>query len=158
MGEDIAETDSSGKVSVHREMATQLFNHTWSLLGELHRTPAQDRQMVGAALGSYYHWTVVGDEKNRAIADWQVARVLVAVGQPDLAQQFADQALRRAVDDNLGPFLVACGHEVLARVAGAKGDDEARDNHLARARDLLSVIADVEEREVLQADLDSLRP
>ncbi|MFC2177319.1 hypothetical protein ACFLRH_02760 [Actinomycetota bacterium] len=157
MDEDIAEADSSTTAEVHRDMAVQLFNITWGLLDELHRTPAQDRQMVGAALGSYYHWTVVGDERNRAIADWQVARVLVAVGQPDLAQQFADQALRRAVDDNLGPFLVACGHEVLARVAGTKGDDEARDNHMARAGDLLSVIEDEEEREVLLADLDSLR-
>jgi len=157
MGEGIAEADSSTTAELHRKMAVQLFNHTWTFLDELHRTPAQDRQMLGAALGSYYHWTVVGDERNRSIADWQVARVLVAVGQPGLAQQFADQALRRAIDDNLGPFLVACGHEVLARVAGAKEDDEARDNHLARAEDLLSVIADAEEREVLQADLDSLR-
>lgn len=158
MGEGIAEADSSSGADVHREMAAQLFNRTWALLDELHRTPAQDRQMLGAALGSYYHWTVVGDERNRAVADWQVARVLAAVGQPDLAQQFADQALRRAVDDNLGPFLVACGHEVLARVAAAKGDAEARDNHLARAQDLLSVISDEDERDVLQADLDSLRP
>ncbi len=157
MGESVAEPDSSDDAEVHRAMAAQLFNHTWSLLDELHRTPAQDREMLGAALGSYYHWTVVGGEKNRAIADWQVARVLVAVGQPDLAQQFADQALRRAVDDNLGPFLVACGHEVLARVAGAKGDEEARDNHVARAEDLLSVIEDADEREILQADLDALR-
>lgn len=157
MGEGIAESDSSSTTEIHRQMATSLFNHTWSLLGESHRTPAQDREMLGAAFGSYYHWIVVGDEKNHAVADWQVARVLVNVGQPDLAQQFADQALRRAVDDNLGPFLVACGHEVLARVAGVKGDDEARDSHLARAQDLLSVIADPEERELLRTDLDSLR-
>ncbi len=157
MGEGIAEVDSSSSADVHRAMAVQLFNQTWALLDELHRTPAQDRQMLGAALGSYYHWTVVGDERNWAVADWQVARVLTAVGQPDLAQQFADQALRRAVDDNLGPFLVACGHEVLARVAATKGDDEARDNHLARAQDLLSVISDEDERNVLRADLDSLR-
>jgi hypothetical protein len=158
MGEGVAEAESSNSADVHREMAVQLFNRTWALLDELHRTPAQDRQMLGAALGSYYHWTVVGDERNWAVADWQVARVLTAVGQPDLAQQFADQALRRAVDDNLGPFLVACGHEVLARVADAKDDDEARDNHLARAEDLLSVISDEDERDVLRADLDSLRP
>ena len=157
MGEGIAEADSSPSTEVHRQMATQLFNDTWTLLDELNRTPAQDRQMLGAALGSYYHWTVVGNAKNHAVADWQVARVLVAIGQPELAQQFADQALRRAVDDNLGPFLVACGHEVLARVASFKGDDEARDNHVARAQDLLSVIADEEEREILQADLDAMR-
>ena len=156
MGGGVAESESSNR-GLHRKMAAQLFNDTWALLDDLHRTPAQDRQMLGAALGSYYHWTVVGDDKNRAIADWQVARVLVAVGEPDLAQQFADQSLRRAVDDNLGPFLVACGHEVLARVAGAKGDDEERDTHVARAEDLLSVIADEDERDVLRTDLESLR-
>lgn len=160
MGEVGEDTDapSAPSIGVHREMAAQLFNDTWALLDEGHRTPAQNRQMLGAALGSYYHWTVVGDERNWAIADWQVARVLTAIGQPELAQQFADQALRRAVDDNLGPFLVAAGHEVLARVAAAKGDDEARDNHLARAVDLLSVIEDEDERQVLEADLNSLRP
>ena len=51
--------------------AMTAFHHLdHALLDELHRTPAQDRQMLGAALGSYYHWTVVGDERNWAIADW----------------------------------------------------------------------------------------
>ena len=142
---------------LHRQMAMRLFNRTWELLDEPSRTPSQDREMLGAAFGSHYHWSVVGDERNFAISDWQVARVLVVVGAHDLAQTFADMALRRAVDGNLGPFLVGCGHEVLARVAAAKGDKEARDNHLARADDLLSMIEDDEEREVLRADLDALR-
>ena len=141
----------------HRAMAVELYNRTWSLLDEPNRTAEQDREMLGAAFGSMYHWSLVGDEKNFAISDWQVARVLATVGQTDLAQQFADQALRRAVDGNLGPFLIGCGHEVLARVAAAKGDDDARQNHLARADDILSIIEDQEEREVLSADLDSLR-
>lgn len=153
MGED----PSSTGAGVHREMAGMLFNRTWALLDEPNRTPAESREMLGAALGSHYHWSLVGDEKNFAVSDWQVARVLAELGEPNLAQQFADQALRRAVDENLGPFMVGCGHEVLARVAAVKGDMEARDNHLARADDLLSVIGDEEEREILQTDLDSLR-
>lgn len=153
MEEDGSPSDALG----HREMAVNLFNRAWALLDEPHRTPAEDREMLGAALGSHYHWSVVGDERNFAVADWQVARVLATVGAVDLAQSFADLALRRAVDGNLGPFLVGCGHEILARVALAKGDKEARDNHLARADDLISMISDPEERKVLEADLDSLR-
>ena len=141
----------------HRAMAVELYNRTWSLLDEPNRSAEQDREMLGSAFGSMYHWSLVGDEKNFAISDWQVARVLATVGQTDLAQQFADQALRRAVDGNLGPFLIGCGHEVLARVAAAKGDDDARQNHLARADDILSIIEDEDEREVLRSDLDSLR-
>lgn len=153
----MAEDASAAADGHHRQMAVDMFNRTWELLGEPNRTPSQDREMLGAALGSHYHWSRVGDEKNFAISDWQVARVLAMINQPDLAQQFADLALRRAVDGELGPFLVGCGHEVLARVAATKGDREARDNHLARADDLLSVIADEDERQVLKADLDSLR-
>ena len=153
MGDDATSDDASE----HRTMAVQLFNRTWELLDDTHRTPAQDREMLGAALGSHYHWGVVGEERNFAIGDWQVARVLVELGAVDLAQNFADLALRRAVDGNLGPFLVGCGHEVLARVAAAKGDKEARDNHLNRADDLLSMIEDEEERDVLRTDLDRLR-
>lgn len=153
MGEDGPQNDAA----IHRAMAVQLFNSTWELLDEPNRTPAQDREMLGSAFGSHYHWSLVGDEKNFAVGDWQVARVLAALGQGDLAQQFADLALRRAVDNNLGPFLIGCGHEVLARVAAVRGDVEARDNHLARADDLLSVIDDEEERSILEADLESLR-
>ena len=151
------DAESSDDAELHRAMAVKIFNQTWTLLGDPNRTPAQDREMLGAALGAHYHWSLVGDERNFAVGDWQVARVLAALGQGDLAQQFADLALRRAVDGNLGPFLVGCGHEVLARVATVRGDVEARDNHLARGDDLLSVIEDPEERELLQADLDSLR-
>ncbi len=153
MGEAEALTDRD----LHRRMAVELFNRTWELLDEANRTPAEDREMLGAALGSHYHWARVGDDKNFAISDWQVARVLTDVGEADLAQKFAEVALRRAVDSNLGPFLVGCGHEVLARVADLNGDDHARDNHLARADDLLSMIDDPDERDLLKADLDSLR-
>ena len=153
MGDDTA----SDHAQEHRNMAVRLFNRTWELLDDTHRTPAQDREMLGAALGSHYHWGVVGEERNFAIGDWQVARVLVELGAVDLAQKFADLALRRAVDGNLGPFLVGCGHEVLARVATAKGDKEARDNHLNRADDLLSMIDDEEERDILRADVERLR-
>jgi len=153
MGDD----PTNDSASQHRAMAVKLYNHTWSLLDEPNRSTDQDREMLGAAFGSLYHWSVIGDEKNFAVSDWQVARVLAMVGQTDLAQQFADQALRRAVDGNLGPFLIGCGHEVLARVAAAKGDDDARKNHLARADDILSIIEDEEERDVLKADLDTLR-
>ncbi len=142
---------------LHRQMAVALFNRTRETLDEVNRTPAEDREMLGAALGSHFHWARVGDEKNFAISDWQVARVLAGLDQPGLAQQFAEMALRRAVDGNLGPFLVGCGHEVLARVAAVNGDADALENHLARADDLLSVIEDDEERAVLKADLDVLR-
>lgn len=153
----MAEAEAPTDIDLHRSMAVQLFNRTWELLEDANRTPAQDREMLGAAFGSHYHWARVGDARNFAISDWQVARVLAQIGEAELAQKFADMALRRAVDDNLGPFLVGCGHEVLARVANLKGDEHARDNHLARADDLLSVIDDPEERDLLKADLDTLR-
>ncbi len=153
----MADDASTDRDAQHRVMAVKLYNHTWGLLDEPNRTSDQDREMLGAAFGSMYHWSIVGDEKNFAVSDWQVARVLATIGETDLAQQFADQALRRAVDGNLGPFLIGCGHEVLARVAAAKGDEDARKNHLARADDILSIIEDEEERDVLRADLDTLR-
>jgi len=153
MADEVA-TDMNAQ---HRAMAVKLYNRTWGLLDEPNRTSDQDREMLAAAFASMYHWSIIGDEKNFAVSDWQVARVLATVGETGLAQQFADQALRRAVDGNLGPFLIGCGHEVLARVAAASGDEDARKNHLARADDILSIIEDEEERDVLRADLDTLR-
>jgi len=144
-------------VDNHRAFAVSLFDRTSELLDEPVRTPAQDREMLDVAFGSHFHWSVIGDETNFAVGDCQLARVLAATGHSTLAQQYAELALRRAVDDELGPFLVGCGHEVLARVADGVGDTETRDSHIARADDLLSVIEDEQERDVLIRDLDLLR-
>ena len=46
-----------------RQLATDLFNHTWELLELTDRTPDQDDEMIHAAHASRYHWGEVGTRR-----------------------------------------------------------------------------------------------
>ncbi len=48
----------------HRRMAGNLFNAAWQLLDLESRTPAQEQEMLAAALGSRYHWGRVGTPRH----------------------------------------------------------------------------------------------
>jgi hypothetical protein len=113
-----------------RQLATDLFNLVWELLALAGRTVEEDDRMLHAAHASRYHWGQAGPPMHHA---------------------------RRCADivaaNDVPPWLVASGHEALARAHAVAGEpDEAR-----RQRDLahtaLRDVADPEEREVVEADL-----
>lgn len=111
-------------------------------------------ELLTSAFAQRAHWYEVGDARERAVADWQVSRAASVAGHPDLARRFGARALRQA--SGLGPFLLGCGHEALARAAAGAGDRKAVVLHLRQARELCAQVEDDEERQVLTADLDSL--
>ncbi len=63
----------------------------------------------------------------------------------------------RDLSAELELFYLAYAHEALARAAQGGGDSAAAGEHLGRAEDLAAAVADPEEREMLLADLRSLR-
>jgi hypothetical protein len=139
----------------HRWMAGSLFNRAWELL-EAKRTPDEDRELLAAALASWLHWRRVGSAVNRAVADWQVARVFTVLGEPARAAEFARESLRTAEAEALGPFYVGYACEALARAAALAGDGEQRGAWLERARRAAADVTDAEEQTLLEADLDTV--
>jgi hypothetical protein len=105
---------------------------------------------------SRFHWDNAGDDRNRAIGEWQVARVYAVLGrgEPALfhARRCLDYASRPGADD----WLVAGAHEGLARAQAVSGDLEAARDSRDTARRLLERVADPEERKVIEADIDTL--
>lgn len=140
----------------HRTMAAELFNRTWELLDMGDRTPADDREMLGAAYASRYHWRMVGDARNQSVSDWQMSRVWAVLGDASRAADHGRLALQIAEVDDVGPFYVGYGHEALARAAQLDGDQVTRDRHLAAARDLLAEVGDTDEAALLRKDLDDI--
>lgn len=137
----------------HRTFAPSAFNHTWSLLDEDVLTREQEEEMLAATMAQRYHWYAVGDSRNRAIADWQVARVATVIGYVELARRFAERSLETSVEDDLGPFVVGFAHEAIARAAAEVDDIDTFAEHLALARLALADVSDPEERDALTADL-----
>jgi hypothetical protein len=138
----------------HRSQAIELFNSTWDHLDTHDRTPADDLAMLTAALASRHHWRVIGEPKNHAISDWQVARVLAALGDGALAHRFAQSSLSIVEEHDLDAFLLGSAHEALARADALLGDLGGHAQHVAAARRALDQVASQEERKVLAADIE----
>jgi hypothetical protein len=139
--------------SWHRTFAPMAFNHTWTLLDADRLNREQEEEMLSSTLAQRYHWYIVGEPSNWAIADWQVARVATVLGYADLARRFGERSLELCVEHDLGPFLKGFAHESIARVAAEVDDVATFTEHLELAKASLAEIEDPEERESLAADI-----
>ena len=140
-----------------RRLAATLFNHTWTLLEKANRTVAEDDEMIHSAHASRAHWGVVGTPMHYARGEWQCARVYSVLGRSEPALYHANRCLTLSVENDLGPFDLGCGHEALARAYRVAGRPDKVTEHLELANEQSAQIEDVEDRKILDADLESLR-
>ena len=142
-------------VDDHRRVAAITYNDCWDLL-EVERTPEQDRDLIGLALTSRYHWQQAGGgAEELSIADWMVGRAFAAIGAGGPALDFARAAVERQAADT-PPWLQASLQEGLARAFSASGDKAERDAAVVRARQILAAEPDAESRELIQGQLDTV--
>ena len=141
----------------HRRLGVDLFNGTWTLMEQTDRTPEDDLTMLHMAHASAYHWRLaVHGPENRARSEWQISRVHTVLGQPEPARYHAEACLRICEEHGIGDWDIAFAHEALARAAMVAGDRAGMDAHLERARELGALIAEPEERALLEQDLATI--
>jgi hypothetical protein len=149
--------DTAGQaVSGERGLAAQLFNGTWALLDKESRTPEEDDRMVHMARASRFHWDNVGDDRNRATGEWQVARVYAVLGHGESALFHARRCLDYASRPGAGGWLLASAYEGLARAQAVAGDLESARGSRDTALALLGKITDPEDRKVVADDIATL--
>jgi hypothetical protein len=145
----------------HRRLGKELYNHTWSLIETADRTPEQVDEMLCTTFASAYHWSKAGGTlANAARGQWQIARVCATLGRGEPALwharrcvELAEAAVAAGVAED---WDVPAALETLARAqAVAGGASEARATQ-TRAREALAGIADPEDRELIEQDLNSL--
>jgi tetratricopeptide repeat protein len=143
----------------HRRLGVELYNGTWALIEREGRTPAEDDEMLHQAHASAYHWLhAPHTAANQARSHWLCSRVHVLAGQPEGALHHARRCLALVEEhgEEMEDWDLAGAHEALARGYAAAGDvDEAR-RHLELARAETAKIADPEDREHIESDLESL--
>lgn len=137
----------------HRTFAPRAFNYTWNLLDLETLTREQEEDMIASALAQRFHWYQVGTPRNKAIADWQVSRVLAVLGYADLARRFGERSLALTKDNDLDAFVIGFAHEAIARAAAAVDDLATFEEHFAAATEQLDLIDDEDGRKVLADDL-----
>lgn len=119
---------------MHRKMAIDTFNFTWTLLVKKDRTPEDDESMLQAAYASRYHWGEVGTPINYERGDWQISRVYAVLGNAHEAVRYGQLCLDRCLAEKIGDFDLAYAYESLMRGWLVAGDSEraAEYEHLAR--------------------------
>ena len=148
-------------METHRRLGKELYNHTWSLIETADRTPEQVDEMLATAHASAYHWSKAGGTlANAARSQWQVARVYSTLGRGEPALwhahrcvALAEAAVAAGVADD---WDVPAALETLARAQAVGGDAAAARATQARARAALDGIADPEDRQLIEQDLESL--
>ena len=141
-----------------RQLAVDLFNGVWRLMETEDRTPAQDDRMLHMAHASRYHWEQAGTAVNLARGEWQCSRVYAVLGRAEPARHHARRVLEICEENGIGDWDLAFAHEALARAAAVAGDQQAAERHLADARRAAELIADPEDRALLESDLAAIVP
>jgi DNA-binding transcriptional MerR regulator len=146
--------------AAHRQLGKDLFNHTWTLIEKADRTPAETDEMLHATHASAFHWSRGGGTlANTARGQWQIARVYSTLGRGEPALWHANRslelveaAIRAGVADD---WDMPAALEGLARAQAVAGDRAAAIETRARARAALDGIADPEDRQIIEQDLES---
>ena len=141
-------TLSKAERQFHRRTAVNCFNKAWDLLDKKGRTSDEDREMLLLGHASRYHWGLVGKPENRAVGDWQLARIYGELGQGSQALLFARASLSTCRTNNLKEILHTA-YEGVARAYAVTGDSKNAKYFLGRARRHLSRLQlDKEDRKV----------
>jgi DNA-binding transcriptional MerR regulator len=153
---DATTTTSELDAAAHRRIGAELFNHVWTLLETLDRTPEQTDDMIHAAHASRYHWTQGGEPSHVARGEWQCARVYSVLGRAEPALWHARRCVALCEAAGLGDWDVAAAYEGMARASAVAGDAVAAAEWKERATMALAEIGDPEDRELIEGDIATI--
>ena len=139
-----------------RQLAVDLFNEVWGLMERDDRSATDDDRMLHAAHASRYHWGEVGRPEHLARGEWQISRVCTVLGRAEPALFHARRCLDVCVEHGLGDWDLAYAHEALARAYQTAGDRELCVASRRDAERAAQDIADADDREHLERDLQTL--
>lgn len=139
-----------------RRLASELFNHVWTLLDMEVRSADQDDEMVHAAHASRWHWGRVGGPEQRAVGEWQCSRVYAVLGRGAQAAHHAQRCLELSVLDGVDAFVEASAHAAMARALAVLGDIDGAVAERNLAYALAVALEDDDDRAVIEGDLGTL--
>jgi hypothetical protein len=145
--------------AAHRYFAAACFNRAWDFIDKPQRSPAEDDEMLRLSLASLWHWSQWPDATptNLSVGYWQVGRVYALLGEPANARHYALLSLQASQKAELEPFYSGYAYEALARAEALAGNAEKAREYLRLARAQAEQVEELEERNSLLKDLDSIQ-
>ncbi len=146
-------------IVAHRYFAVECFNRAWDLIDKDGRTPEEDEQMLQMSLASTWHWSQRPDctATNLSIGYWQTSRIYALLGQADNARRYGLMCLHASQKEGVLPFYFGYALEALARSEAVGGDKIKMEAYLHRAHQIAENLYDIEEKQQLLNDLDTVR-
>jgi tetratricopeptide (TPR) repeat protein len=143
----------------HRYFSADCFNKTWDLLDKPVRSPDEEQEMIRMAMAAYFHWTQRKDHTptHLSVSLWQISRVYSVLNQNWNARHYGQLCLDLSIAHRLPAFYLGYAYEALARVEVNQKDRDKASEYLKLAYELLPHIDELEDRVLLQKDLDALR-
>src|SRR5262245_4234393 len=143
----------------HKRLGIDLFNKTWTLMEKTGRSREDDDEMLHCAHASAYHWFHVGTRANRARSEWQCSRVYAILGRAEPALDHARRCLEivEASPEEMEEFDLPSAYEAVGRASSVAGDlDEAR-RYVDLGLAATALIADADDRGIMEADFATIR-
>jgi hypothetical protein len=129
---------------------------TYNEAFDSHETGSNEFKAIELAHASIYLWRQVGNDQNLAIGFWLLSRIYAQFGHATLAIEASEISLGHlAAIDSPADWLVASINEGWARALVASKDSRAA-VALDETRELIAKIADIEDRELIQAQFSSI--
>jgi len=142
----------------HRRLGIELYNRTWELL----EGGADPDETVHAAHASAYHWfqAAGATAANRARSHWLCSHVYAVLGRAEPAIHHGDRCLTlvEGAPEEMEEFDLPAAYEALARAHAVVGDSAEAARYLELGRTEAAKVADDEDREHLESQLDSVVP
>ena len=137
-----------------RKEAVATYNEAFDLI----ESGADALMALDLASKSLELWRQVGNDQNMAIGYWLQSRAFAAAGNGHLAIQAAETSMQHLSNiESPADWLVASLNEGLAR-AYVTAHDSRADEAIKKTAQLVAKIADIEDRELIQAQSDSIKP
>jgi len=143
--------------ATHRQLGVDLYNSTWTLLEKADRTPAETDEMIHRAHASRWHWGQVGEQVNFARGEWLCSRVYAVLGRGEPAVWHARRCIEINEAAGQGDWDIAAAYEAMARALLVSGDAAGAAEWKARGVAALDGIAEADDREAIEKDLEALR-
>jgi len=141
----------------HLYFAREMSAETWQLLDKENRTIEDDERLLAAAFASYYHLLYTGKEVHRQRAEYMIARVYLALGNPQEALFHARRCLEltEQYQDQMQDFDFAFAYEICARANTIFGQADIAYEYWELASIAGNHIKDDEDRKIFYDDLNA---
>jgi hypothetical protein len=140
----------------HRWFAIELSNRAWTIAENPSRTSAEIEEMIHAAHAAALHWSKVGTDLNKALADNLLGQAHAVAGNGKQALHYAGRSYDFFAARESSDWEIAFANVVLANAARAAGETPLYNEYRAKAAASREAITDPEDREIFDRTFNQL--